>query len=259
MSGWAPVGQGNEEPRVTEDALLGGRVRLRQPASGYRVAIDPVFLAAAVPAGPQDMVLDMGCGVGAASLCLAVRVPLCRIAGFELQREMVRLASDNVELNGLAGRLSVMQGDLLNPPPRLAPGSFDHVMANPPYLEAATATAPAERGNATARLEGAADLAAWVRVALFMVRAKGSLTFIHRADRIETLLGHLAGKAGEITIFPLWPGEGKAAKRVVVRARKQIATPTRLLPGMVLHRPDGRFTSAAEAVLRDAASLALDP
>jgi tRNA1(Val) A37 N6-methylase TrmN6 len=152
----------------------------------------------------------------------------------------------------------MMQGDLLNPPPRLAPGSFDHVMANPPYLEAANATAPAERGNAASRLEGAADLAAWVRVALFMVRAKGSLSFIHRADRIEMLLSHLAGKAGEITIFPLWPGEGKAAKRILVRARKQIATPTRLLPGMILHRPDGRFTAAAEAVLRDAASLDLE-
>src|SRR5690348_3646334 len=156
---------------ITEDRLLGGRVRLRQPARGYRAAIDPVFLAAAVPAGPQDSVLDMGCGVGAAALCLAARVPGCRIAGFELQRDLVRLAGDNIQLNGFAERLSVMQGDLLKLPPRLAPGSFDHVMANPPFLEAAAATAPADAGNAAARLEGEADLAAWIRVALLMVRA----------------------------------------------------------------------------------------
>jgi len=242
---------------ITEDALLGGRVRLRQPTSGYRAAIDPVFLAAAVAAGPQDSVLDMGCGAGAASLCLAARLPGCRIAGFDLQRDLVRLAGDNIQLNGFAGRLSVMQGDLLNPPPRLAPGSFDHVMANPPFLEAGAATPPADPRAATARLEGEADLAAWARVALFMVRATGSITFIHRADRIETLLALLAGKAGDIAIFPLWPGEGKPAKRVILRARKQIATPTRLLPGLVLHRPDGRFTPAAEAVLRGAAPLEL--
>jgi len=240
---------------LTEDGLLGGRVRLRQPAEGYRAAIDPVFLAAAVPAGPQDMVLDMGCGAGAASLCLAARVAGCRIAGFDQQRDLVRLAGDNIQLNGLTARLSAMQGDLLNPPPRLAPGSFDHVMANPPFLEAAAATAPADPGAAAARLEGKADLAAWIRVALLMARAKGSITIIHRADRIETVLAPLAGKAGEIAIFPLWPGAGKPAKRVIIRARTQVATPTRLLPGLVLHEADGRFTAAAEAVLRDAAAL----
>jgi tRNA1(Val) A37 N6-methylase TrmN6 len=249
--------QSAAEAAHTEDALLGGRVRLRQPASGYRAAIDPVFLAAAVPAGPRDHVLDMGSGVGAASLCLAFRVPGCRVAGFELQRDLVRLAGDNIALNQLADRVSAMHGDLLNPPPRLEPGAFDHVMANPPFLEAGSATPPADPGTATARLEGEADLASWVRVALAMVRAKGSITFIHRADRLETLLALLAGRAGEIVVFPLWPGVGKPAKRVIVRARKQIATPTRLMPGLVLHREDGSFTAEAEAVLRGGAALVL--
>jgi tRNA1(Val) A37 N6-methylase TrmN6 len=242
-------------PLHSEDLLLGGRLRLRQPTSGYRVAIDPVFLAAAVPAGPRDAVLDVGCGVGAAALCLAARVSGCRVTGVELQRDLVRLAGDNVVLNELSAQISVMQGDLLNLPPRLAPGAFDHVMANPPFLEAGSATAPPDLGKATANVEGEANLAAWVRVALAMVRAKGSLTFIHRADRLETLLALLAGRAGEITLYPLWPGGGKPAKRVIVRARKQIASPTRLLAGMVLHEDDGRFTASADAVLRGAAGL----
>jgi tRNA1(Val) A37 N6-methylase TrmN6 len=88
-----------------------------------------------------------------------------------------------------------------------------------------------------------------------MVRAKGSLTFIHRADRLDSLLALLAGKAGEITLYPLWPGGGKPAKRVIIRARKQIASPTSLLAGMILHEDDGRFTAAADAVLRGAAGL----
>lgn len=239
----------------SEDRLLGGRVRLRQPTDGYRVAIDPVFLAAAVPARPQDHVLDVGCGVGAAALCLAIRVPGCRVTGIEIQRDLVRMAGDNIVLNDLSSRVSVMQGDLLDLPPRLAPGAFDHVMANPPFLAAGTATAPASPGRAAAHLEGDANLAVWVRVALAMVRAKGSLTFIHRADRLEALLALLAGRAGEIVLHPLWPGGGKPAKRVIVRARKQVATPTRLLPGLILHEADGRFTAAAEAVLRGAAAL----
>ncbi len=245
------------EREVSEDRLLGGRVVLRQPRSGYRVAIDPVLLAAAVPAGAIDTVLDIGCGVGAAMLCLAARVAGCRITGIEAQRELVRLASENIELNQVQGRVVAMTGDILRPPPRLEPGSFGHVMANPPFLEAGTATASPLPRKAAATVEGEADLGAWVRFALAMVRPKGSLTFIHRADRMEQLLAQLMGRAGEITVFPLWAGPDKAAKRVIVRARKGVETPTRLTPGLVLHVADGRYTAAADAVLRGGAALDL--
>jgi tRNA1(Val) A37 N6-methylase TrmN6 len=241
----------------SEDALLGGRIRLRQPLRGYRVAIDPVLLAAAVPATTDDSVLDIGCGVGAASLCLAARVAGCRIIGLEPQRALVRLANDNAALNDLAERVVAVAGDLLRPPPRLAPGSFAHVMANPPFLERGAATAPLDAGKAAANVEGEADLAAWVRFALAMLRPKGSVTIIHRADRMEHLLAALAGHAGEIVVFPLWAGVGKPAKRLILRARKGIATPTRLAAGLVLHEADGRFTAAADAVLRGGAALAL--
>jgi len=241
----------------SEDMLLGGRVRLRQPRQGYRAAIDPVLLAAAVPAGPADSVLDIGCGAGAAALCLAMRIEGCRVTGIEAQRDLVHLANDNVALNGLFGRVVAVQGDLLRPPPRLEPGSFAHVMANPPFLEDGTASAPPDAAKAAAHIEGEADLAAWVRFALMMARPKGSITFIHRADRMEQLLAQLSGRAGEIVVFPLWAGQDKPAKRVIVRARKSMATPTRLTPGLVLHEPDGRYTPAAEAVLRGGAALQL--
>ncbi len=242
-------------PSVTEDMILGGRVRLRQPADGARAAIDPVFLAAAVAAEPHQQVLDVGCGSGAAMLCLAARAPQCRIVGLEMQRDLVRLAGDNVILNAATGRLSVMLGDLLQPPPRLSAGVFDHVMANPPFIERGRGTEAPNPGKAAATVEGAADLGDWVRFALMMVRPKGTVTLIHRADRIDALLGQFAGRAGEVSVFPLWAGEGKPASRVLVRARKQVAAPARLLPGLVLHQADGRFTPAAEAILRDAEPL----
>ncbi len=242
---------------VSEDMLLGGRVRLRQPRSGYRAAIDPVLLAAAVPAGAGDSVLDIGCGAGAASLCLAVRVAGCRITGIDAQRELVRLAGENIALNRVTGRVVAMVGDLLRPPPRLEPGGFAHVMANPPFLETGGAAASPHPAKAAATIEGEADLGAWVRFALAMVRPKGSLTFIHRADRMEQLLAQLMGRAGEIIVFPLWAGPDKPAKRIIVRARKAVETPTRLTPGLVLHEADGRYTEAADAVLRGAAPLTL--
>ena len=216
-----------------------------------------MFLAAAVPAEGHQLVLDVGCGSGAATLCLALRVPQCRLIGFELQRDLVRLAGDNAALNGMSARVSAMVGDLLQPPPRLSPGMFDHVMVNPPFIEEGRGTPSASPAKAMATIEGGANLGDWVRFALAMVRGKGTVSFVHRADRIDGLLGHLAGRAGEITIFPLWPAAGRAASRILVRVRKQVATPARLLPGLILHEPDGRFTPAAEAVLRDAEGLEL--
>ncbi len=242
---------------MTADALLGGRVRLTQLAAGYRVAIDPVLLAASVPAREGEHVLDVGTGVGAAALCLARRVPGCRIAGLELQRAMVRLANDNAALNGLEDRVVVMEGDLLRPPPRLAPGSFDHVMTNPPHLEPGHGTASPSPGKQAAHVEGEAQLGAWIAFCLRMVQPKGSVTVIHRADRLDAVLAAFHRKAGEIVVFPLWPADGRSAKRVIVRARKDIETPTRLSGGLVLHRPDGGFTAAAEAVLREGAALEL--
>lgn len=243
---------------LSDDTLLGGRVRLRQPERGDRVAIDPVLLAASVSAAAGETVLDIGCGSGAAALCLAVRLAGVRVTGIERERELVRLANDNILLNALGGRVAAMVGDLLRPPPRLEPGTFHQIMANPPFLEAARATAPADPGRAAARLEGEADLAAWVRFALTMVRAKGTLTFIHRADRLADLLAEFSGRVGDIVVFPLWPGGGRAARRVIVRGRKGSAAPTRLMPGLVLHAEGGRFSAAADAVLRDGAALALD-
>jgi tRNA1(Val) A37 N6-methylase TrmN6 len=230
---------------------------LWQPVSGARVGIDPVFLAAAVPAEPDQQVLDLGCGSGAASLCLAARVPGCQITGLELQRDLARLAGDNAALNGMSDRVSVIAGNLLRPPPRLSPGTFDHVMANPPFIEAGRGTAASDPAKAAATMEGEASLADWVRFALVMARDKASISFIHRADRIDALLGQIAGRAGEVVVFPLWPGAGRPASRILVRARKQIRAPAQLAPGLVLHEADGRFTPEAESILRAGQALIL--
>jgi tRNA1(Val) A37 N6-methylase TrmN6 len=242
---------------LSEDSLLGGRVRLRQPIDGARASIDPVFLAASVPVEPGHLVLDIGCGTGAAMLCVAARGPQCRVVGIDRQRDLVRIAGDNAILNGMESRASAMVGDLLHPPPRISAGVFDHVIANPPYLERSRANETPNPARAEATIEGDAELGDWVRFALSMVKSKGTVTFIHRADRIDAVLGQIFGRAGEVVVFPLWPGQGRPASRIIVQMRKQIASPARLATGLVLHEANGRFTPAADAVLRDGEALAL--
>ncbi len=245
-----------DDSTISQDALLDGRVRLLQPQDGYRVAIDAVILAAAVEAEENETILDVGAGVAAASLCLAARVPGCRVVGVELQRELVALAARNVQLNKMEGRVDTIVADVAKRmPPRLAPGTFHHVMTNPPHLTGDHGPVPPDASKSLANVESSADLAAWLNFCLIMLRSKGSLTVIHRADRLGEILALINGKAGEIVVFPLWPGEGKAAKRVLIRARKSVATPLRLAPGLMLHEDNGDYTVEAEEILRHAGPL----
>ena len=244
-------------PDITEDGFLGGRLRLRQPAEGYRAAIDPVLLAAAVPAVAGQAIADLGCGVGTAALCLLARTPGLRVAALELQPALAALAQENAELNGFGAQLRVVQGDVSSPPADLAPGGFDHVMLNPPYLDPAAVRVPAQELRRIATVEGAAALEVWLACALHLLAPRGIATVIHRADRIDRLLSLLAPHCGDLAIFPLWPRSGEAAKRVLLQARKGHGGAPRLLAGLVLHQADGSYTEEAETVLREARGLDL--
>lgn len=245
----------------TADRLLGGRLFMRQPKDGYRAAIDPVLLAAAVPE-TDGAVLDAGCGTGAASLCYACRVPQARVTGLELRADWASIAEENSRANGMGDRVSIVRGDLLQPPRDLTPGSFDEVMANPPYLPAERADMRDPPADAPATVEGEAKLADWIDFCLAMAKPKGGITLIQRADRLDEILTCLAGEAGAIVVFPLWPRapgpQGREdARRVILRTRKGVRTPMRLAAGLVLHGEDGAYTDAAQSVLTDGLALSL--
>jgi tRNA1(Val) A37 N6-methylase TrmN6 len=249
------VAKGGEAPALaTDGTLLGGRVKFRQPAKGYRVAIDPVLLAAAVSAGDGERALDLGAGAGAAALCLAERVPGCRIDCLEAQEELARLAAENISANRLDRRIIVHVGDLRRPPSDLPRGGFDHVLMNPPHVAVEAADAPPEPSKRKATVDEL-GIAAWIDAALRFLKARGRLTLIHRADRLDELIVALHEHMGEIAVIPLWPKAGEAARRVILRARKGAKSPARLCAGLVLHGADGKFTAEAEAVLRGGAAL----
>lgn len=243
----------------SRDQLLGNRITLHQPVNGYRVAIDPVILAAAVPAKPGEQVLDVGCGTGAAALCLAARVPDVAIAGLEIQSEMIRYALRNVTANDVKARVQIMQGDISSPPLEIQDRIFDHVMTNPPFMAEGSGNPPPDPVRAMATVEGAQGIEPWIAFPASILKHKGTLTMIHRADRLADILSLMSGRFGDIRVYPLWPGPeaDKPAKRVMVQARKGINAPLTLLPGMVLHREDGSYTPEAEAVLADAEAISL--
>lgn len=246
--GGAPAGA--ETVATTDDALLAGQLRLKQPKDGFRAAIDSVLLPAAVPAAGGDSVFEIGAGCGAAALCLAHRVAGVRISGIEIQPHLVRLAGENIRANGLEDRIDIMLGDVAQPLPPRVQGPFNHVMLNPPYLEASRSRGPDRGDKATALVEGGAGLDIWIGRAHGLLRHKGHVTLIHRADRLDDVIRGLGRGFGGVTVCPLWPRAGEPARRVIVRARKGVATPFSLTAGVVLHDSDGNYTAEAGDILR---------
>jgi tRNA1(Val) A37 N6-methylase TrmN6 len=242
------------EAAVTHGTLLGGRVQFAQPAEGYRAAIDPVLLAAAVAAGPGERVLELGCGAGAALLCLAQRCTDISLTAIERDPLLAQLARSNAQTNGWEARIAIQTAPLESA--ALAPATFDHAMMNPPHLDPARHRGGEHPQKRTADLEDEIALALWVETARHALRLGGALTLIHRADRLHDVFAALSG-FGAILIFPLWPKAGRAAKRVIVRAVKGSKQPMTLAAGLTLHRDDGGYTASADAILRDAAALDL--
>lgn len=244
------------ESELSDDKFLCGRLRLLQPVKGYRAATDPVLLAAACPAKLGESVLDLGCGVGAAALCLGLRQPGLQLSGLELQPEYAELARRNSERNGIA--LSVHEGDLARFPSALR-RDFDHVIANPPYFPAGGSPSPVP-GRAKA-MQVATPLGDWVAAASRRLRPGGWLTLICGSDGLPEVLGALGSKLGSASVLPLAAREGRPALRIILQARKGGRAAFRLLPPLVIHQGpehDGdreNYTPVANAVLRDGADL----
>lgn len=237
--------------------LLGGRVTLFQPMEGYRAAIDPLLLAAAVPAVAGQAVLELGCGTGAALLCLAARVPGLAVTGLEIQPFAADLAQRSAVESGLADRVTVLYGDISAPPVTLRPNSFDHILANPPFWPTGRHTTSPSGHKANSHGEGVGDLTGFVKAALRLAKSRGTLTMIYPAERLDHLLSLLTGRFGDIRVLPLWPRAGVPAKRVIVSARRDARGPLSLLPGLVLHGQGQGYTAPVESILRDAAPLPL--
>ena len=228
-------------------------MRYAQPRHGFRSGIEPVLLAASVPAKPGERVLEGGTGAGAALLCLAARARSLSGVGIERDQELTRLARENALSNGFA-TIGFVAANVAALPLR---GPFDHAFANPPY-HADRGTVPARAARQTAKRASAGLFADWAAALAAALRQGGTLTFIVAAAVLPacTAAFERAG-CGPRTLFPFWPEAGKPAKLVLLRGRKGGKEPCRLLPGLALHEPDGQFTPAAEAVLRHAQSLDL--
>lgn len=243
---------------LSTDDFLGGQLRIRQPKKGYRAGIDPVLLAASIPARSGDTVLELGCGVGTALLCLGRRVTGLGLSGVDVQPDYAELARHNVASNGLTAQ--IFTADLRQLPEALTGKQFTHVFANPPYFDRRASVPAADAGREMALGEDLA-LADWVHIAAKRTAPKGTVTFIHRAERLPELLGAARDHLGSLEVLPLIPRPGRNARLILMRGRKGGRAEFKLHDGWVLHAGDRHgedqenYTAATACILRSGAEL----
>jgi tRNA1(Val) A37 N6-methylase TrmN6 len=247
---------------VTEDAILGGRLRLRQPKRGHRVGHDAILLAAACPARAGERVVDLGAGVGAAGLALAARVPDTTVTLVEIDPELAALAAANAERNELAGRVRVAVLDVAAPARAftavgLAPESIARVLMNPPFNDPVRQRASPDRRRRLAHAGARDTLGLWLDTVARLLRPRGTVTLIWRADGLADVLGAIAAGFGAVTVLPVHGKPGGPAIRVLVSATKASRAPLAVLPGLILNDRAGHPTRDAEAVLRAGSPLPL--
>ena len=235
---------------------------LHQPKRGHRFGHDAILLAAGCPARRGDHALDLGAGVGAAGLALAKRVAGISVTLVEIDPQLSALAQANADRNGFSASIRTVRLDVTGSrrafaKAELVPGSAMHVLMNPPFHDEISHQASPDPERAVAHVGSSTTLAAWVTTAAWMLRPRGTLTLIWRADGLLDVLSALAKAFGGTAVLPVHGKPGRRAIRILLRAVKGSRAPLELVPGLVLNDASGRPTPEAQAVLRDGAPLSL--
>jgi tRNA1Val (adenine37-N6)-methyltransferase len=236
---------------TSRGTLLGGRVQYAQPVRGFRSGIEPVLLAASIPARPGELVLEAGAGAGAGLLCLAARVPIGEGVGVERDLELAALAARNAEANQFSA-LRFEAADILE---LKVQAPFDHVFANPPY-HGPSGTGSPDPARAAAKRAQPGLILSWIAALARAAREGGTISLVLPAARLDqAILGFSQAQCGSVRILPLWPKQGREAKLVILRAVRGGRSPLVLSPGLVLHEESGAFTAEADACFREGAPL----
>ena len=237
--------------QLTRDTLFNGRLVCAQFRQGYRFSADAVLAAHFCRPGPNDHILDLGCGSGIIGLILAFRQPGVRITGLEVQGELARLAEENSRLNSLEARFSVIHGSLRDIGGLVAPETFDLVVSNPPFRKPGSGRQSPTDQRARARHEIDASLSEVVRAAAFAVKNRGRVVFVYPAARLMTLSAALRDARLEPKrLQPVYGyPDSPEASLVLVEAIKNGGEELQLLPPFYTHaEQNGPYSEAMQAL-----------
>ncbi len=247
----------NEKLETVESTLLRGRVKLIQPKHGFRASIDSVLLASAVKVTKQKAkVLDVGCGVGSAGLCITFKNPSILLTGIDIQDDLVGIAKQNAKLNNIDAEF--VCGDIKKEK-TIKNNHFDNVLMNPPYEDEGLKSPNKIKATSHNTCISETTLEDWIKYLHLKLKQGGTATIIHKAEKADQIILHLTKRRwfGSIVLYPLYPHKGDDAKRVIIRARKERYKQMVIKSGLVLHKENGDYTDEAEAIFSDGAGIDL--
>ena len=245
---------------LTEDTFLGGQLRVRQFKSGHRAGHDAVLLAAATAARPGDRVVDLGAGAGVAGLAVARRVSGIDLVLVEIDAGLAELARGNADANAVRADvivLDVAAEAAAFAASGLSPDSVDVVLMNPPFNDPARHRASPDVARGTAHMATATTLEKWIHAARRMLKSKGMLTLIWRADGIAEVLAALDHGFGSLQILPVHGEARGPANRILVRATKGGRAPTQIHPALLLNDESGVPNKRVQEILAGNGNLPL--
>jgi tRNA1(Val) A37 N6-methylase TrmN6 len=246
---------------TSENAVLGGRLRLRQPLRGHRVGHDAILLAAATGGRAGEHAVELGAGVGATGLALAARVGGLRVTLVEIDPALVALAAGNARLNTLDARVTACCADAEDSAALaragLAAGGADRVLMNPPFRDPERQNVSPDPRRRLAHVGARGLLRRWVATAAWLLKPGGVLTLIWHADGLDEALAALTPDFGAIAVLPVHPRPEKPAIRVLLRAVKGASGAPAEHPPLILNDARNKPSAAAEAVLRGGETLSL--
>ncbi|MSP17226.1 MAG: methyltransferase domain-containing protein [Myxococcales bacterium] len=236
------------------DLLHRGRLRLLQSRRGARASLDSLLLAdfalTHLPLRTRDL-LDLACGGGVVGLVLALERVRLRVVGVDVDDEAILLARRNAVLNGVADRVTAVVGDAARPQTLpFAAGAFDCVVSNPPFHDLGGRLSP-HTARALAHHELTLDLVGVVAAAAHLLRPRGRIALIHRADRMPAALAALhAARFTPRAIRPVHTIAAEPARRVLLFAERGYRGASHLLPPLVVHGADRKsYTDEARRIV----------
>lgn len=171
--------------------LLFGGIRMDIPDAQFRVSTDSMVLADFCRPRKNSRVLDLGCGCGTLGLLLLGEDPTLHLSGVELQPLAAQAAQKNAEANGLADRFTVVCGDLRQPNAKIAAGTYDCVISNPPYYPPQSGFLPEDSGLCLARSEQCCAFSELCTAAARALHWGGRFFLVHKPERLVDLLTEL--------------------------------------------------------------------
>lgn len=209
-------------------------------AEHFRLGTDCVLLADFVNTAGARRGIDLGCASGAIALLLLSRAPALEMTGLELMPEAAALAEENMAANGFSERSRIVNGDIRLHRELFRAGSFDLVVANPPYFPAGSGYTSPNAARAAARGELQCTLEDICRAAAFLCRTGGSFSLVHKPERLSEAFCTMSAAGIEPKRLRLVSHrQDSAPSLVLIEGRRGGKPGLKIEPPLVLTGADG--------------------